>query len=145
MQVNHWSLSNEHMFLIHTCTCKTYQVFPVSNQCLFHSISAKNKTPSRGAKTPKTGDRFIPNRAGTQFELGHYLVTAKPEPEEDVEMQSPSVVEYTKTMNGNLNGGDLGNAKIIAYKNKAPAAPEGACLSLCYTGFIRVMENLESH
>lgn len=38
---------------------------------------AKNKktpTPSKGSKTPGGGDRFIPNRGTTNFELGHYLV-----------------------------------------------------------------------
>ncbi|XP_013409650.1 cell division cycle protein 20 homolog [Lingula anatina] len=85
----------------------------------------KNKTPSRGSKTPKTpsgGDRFIPNRGATQFDVGHYKLMTEKSVED--EMLSPSKREYQRAMNENLNG-DAANAKIIAYKNKAPQAPEG--------------------
>lgn len=87
--------------------------------------SGGKKTPGKGSKTPSGGDRFIPNRNTTQFELGHYKVMqeANPEPE-DEEMMSPSKQEYQKVMNENLNG-DIANKKIISYKTKAPAAPEG--------------------
>lgn len=42
----------------------------------------KTPTPNKGAgpKTPNGGgggDRFIPNRASTNFDLGHYKVGAK--------------------------------------------------------------------
>lgn len=37
----------------------------------------KTPTPSKGSKTPGGGDRFIPNRGTTNFELGHYLVSNK--------------------------------------------------------------------
>lgn len=39
----------------------------------------KTPTPNKGSKTPKGGDRFIPNRGTTNFELGHYLVSRKSE------------------------------------------------------------------
>ena len=48
---------------------------------------------------------------------------ANPDPE-DEEMMSPSKLEYRKVMGENLNG-DIQNKKIISYKTKAPAAPEG--------------------
>lgn len=35
----------------------------------------KTPTPSKGIKTPSGGDRFIPNRGTSNFELGHYLVS----------------------------------------------------------------------
>lgn len=38
------------------------------------SPSRKTITPNKNAKTPTGGDRFIPNRATTNFELGHYMV-----------------------------------------------------------------------
>lgn len=38
------------------------------------SPSRKTITPNKNAKTPSGGDRFIPNRATTNFELGHYMV-----------------------------------------------------------------------
>lgn len=34
----------------------------------------KTPTPNKGSETPSGGDRFIPNRGTTNFELGHYLV-----------------------------------------------------------------------
>lgn len=92
------------------------------NICIF---PVGKKTPGKGSKTPSGGDRFIPNRTTTQFELGHYKVMqeANPDPE-DVEMMSPSKLEYQKVMGENLHG-DIQNKKIISYKTKAPAAPEG--------------------
>ena len=50
---------------------------------------------------------------------------ANQEPE-DEEMMSPSKLEYQKVMGENLHG-DIQNKKIISYKTKAPAAPEGTC------------------
>lgn len=38
------------------------------------SPSRKTITPNKNNKTPSGGDRFIPNRATTNFELGHYMV-----------------------------------------------------------------------
>ena len=71
------------------------------------------------------GDRFIPNRSTTQFELGHYHVTSQSNANDsDEEMMSPSKKEFQAAMSENLNG-DLMSSKIISYKNKAPSAPEG--------------------
>jgi len=71
------------------------------------------------------GDRFIPNRSTTQFELGHYHVTSQSNVNDsDEEMMSPSKKEFQTAMSENLNG-DLMSSKIISYKNKAPSAPEG--------------------
>ena len=40
-----------------------------------------------------------------------------------METMSPAKREYQEVMNENLNG--EASSKIIAYKNKPPAAPEG--------------------
>lgn len=43
-----------------------------------HLIGRKTPTPNKnGNKTPSgtSGDRFIPNRGASNFELGHYLVS----------------------------------------------------------------------
>lgn len=93
---------------------------------LWNSFTGK-KTPGKGAKTPNGGDRFIPNRSTTQFDLGHYKIMQECNSRantEDVEMMSPSKLEYQKVMSDNLNG-DLNNKKIISYKAKVPTAPEG--------------------
>lgn len=82
-------------------------------------------TPGRGNKTPTTaGDRFIPNRNNTQFEVGHHLLNCGNENIGADPALSPSQREYQKTMNENLNGECL-QTKIISYKSKAPNAPEG--------------------
>ncbi|KAK3602383.1 hypothetical protein CHS0354_026271 [Potamilus streckersoni] len=86
----------------------------------------KSKTPNK-PKTPIGGDRFIPNRSTTQFELGYYKLTtenAGQPDEENLDLMSPSKMEYQKIMSENLHG-DLLNSKIISYKSKAPGAPEG--------------------
>ena len=43
----------------------------------------------------------------------------------DDNMLSPSQREFQKVMSENLNGTDVMGNKIISYKQKAPAAPEG--------------------
>ncbi|XP_052256231.1 cell division cycle protein 20 homolog isoform X2 [Dreissena polymorpha] len=113
---------------VKTTSNKSLSKTPSSNGSNSHKTprSAK-KTPGKGAKTPAGGDRFIPNRSTTQFELGQYLMTQEnsgPIVSEGAEMMSPSKLEYQKVMSENLNG-DLANKKIISYKAKVPNGPEG--------------------
>ncbi|XP_013783667.1 cell division cycle protein 20 homolog [Limulus polyphemus] len=100
------------------------------------NVTSNNKTPKNTpgkskstpgrAKTPKTpgnsGDRFIPNRSGMQFEIGHYMLTRDQKSED--EKMSPNKQEYHKSMSENI-AGDLSNFRILSYQNKAPPAPEG--------------------
>ena len=44
-------------------------------------------------------------------------------------LQSPSKLEYQQAMSDNLNGHQL-NSRILSYKNKPPAGPEGMSLPL---------------
>ncbi|XP_069696576.1 cell division cycle protein 20 homolog isoform X2 [Periplaneta americana] len=87
--------------------------------------STNSTTPSsaKGSKTPNGGDRFIPNRNTTNFDLGHYKVNQDQQP--DDEMTSPSQKEMQRIMAENLHGGDVQNMRILAFKNKAPGAPDG--------------------
>lgn len=61
-------------------------VLSVSYNTSFSCVNPPSKTPGKNAdtknkktptpsKTPGGGDRFIPNRGTTNFELGHYLVS----------------------------------------------------------------------
>ena len=84
----------------------------------------EKKTPGKGSKTPSASDRFIPNRASTQFELGHYLLTNQKVDENDASAKSDPQKEYQQAMNENLNGDAMQN-KIISYRPKPPSAPEG--------------------
>ncbi|XP_046396693.1 cell division cycle protein 20 homolog isoform X2 [Ischnura elegans] len=81
-------------------------------------------TPGSGKKqrTPNGGDRFIPNRSATHFDFGHFKLN-QAEIEDDDSL-SPSVREKQRIMSENLMGNDAGN-RILAFRNKAPAAPEG--------------------
>lgn len=94
------------------------------------SPTGKSKTPTR---TPG-GDRFIPNRSATNFDLGNFKLqdqsTNIGENTDPALMMSPSKLEYQKAMAENLNG-DLMNSKILCYKNKPPNAPEGRLIYSC--------------
>ncbi|XP_070563787.1 cell division cycle protein 20 homolog [Ptychodera flava] len=79
----------------------------------------KTKTPS---KTP-SGDRFIPSRSTSNFDVGHFKVMNEKKDADD-EVLSPTKLEQQKAMAGNLNGGIL-DSKILSYKSKPPQAPEG--------------------
>ncbi len=82
------------------------------------------KTPS---KLP-IGDRFIPNRSGTNFDVSAFKLQNCSVNQENQAAQSPQKIDYCKTMSDNLNG-ELLNAKILSYKCKPPDAPEGKKMS----------------
>jgi cell division cycle protein 20 (cofactor of APC complex) len=87
-------------------------------------IIGKPKTPGKAPKTPSAGDRFIPNRNATQFDLGHFKIMNDGKTE-NADLLSPSQQQYQKVMSENLNGADIMSNKIISCKSKAPSAPEG--------------------
>jgi len=96
------------------------------------SPSRLGKSPGRettpGRKTPKTpggSDRFIPNRTATDFDASHFKLMRENLSESDREMMSPSKREYQRVIAENLQKPDLNNTRILAYQQKAPAAPEG--------------------
>ncbi|XP_055374438.1 cell division cycle protein 20 homolog [Condylostylus longicornis] len=87
----------------------------------------RTKTPSKVTKTPTAGDRFIPNRGATNFEIGHYLVKQEnqnSEEENETGASSFSKAERQKLISETLQVGDIKTQKILSYQNKAPAAPE---------------------
>ncbi|CAB3362627.1 Hypothetical predicted protein [Cloeon dipterum] len=110
------------------------------NKSLNGSISAKGsktpgrssngnnrKTPSKGiakspsrSKTPTWGDRFIPNRSATDFDLANFLVTKNDEDEEN-ESNSQNQRDR-KVMSDNLFGGDLSNRRVMQFGQKAPTS-----------------------
>lgn len=77
-------------------------------------------TPNDGAKTPGGGDRFIPSRSASNFELAHYKLNT-----EEIPVDSPTQKEYQRVMGENLHGNDINKQRILSYQKKAPAAPEG--------------------
>ena len=89
-----------------------------------HFFLDSGKTPS---KLP-VGDRFIPNRSGTNFDVGAFKLLNCSTNQENQATQSPQKIDYCKKMSDNLNG-ELLNAKILSYKSKPPDAPEGKEMS----------------
>ena len=102
--------------------------FKVSRLSIFHpKILPLGKTPSKAS----VGDRFIPNRSGTNFDVSAFklLNNSQATNQENLEqLQSPQKLDFCKTMAENLNG-DLLSAKILSYKSKPPVAPEGKLAS----------------
>lgn len=88
----------------------------------------KSQTP--GQKPPCGGDRFIPNRTTTDFDLSHYMIKqheAKKESdgEGSVEETSPQNAERIKLLSQAVKGCDISSKRILSYQTKAPAAPDG--------------------
>ncbi|XP_059474135.1 cell division cycle protein 20 homolog isoform X2 [Neocloeon triangulifer] len=95
------------------------------------------KTPSKGAakspsksKTPTWGDRFIPNRSATDYDLANYLISKKDEDEEN-ESNSQSQRDR-KVMSENLFGGDVSNRKVMQFGQKAPTSLGGNSMRMIY-------------
>jgi cell division cycle protein 20 (cofactor of APC complex) len=93
----------------------------------------KTPTPNKTAapKTPSGasngGDRFIPNRAATNFELGNYLMKQDKSSENsstsnDFCQKSPN--EKVRALSEALHGIDISKKRILAFQTKAPAAPD---------------------
>ncbi|XP_039259907.2 cell division cycle protein 20 homolog [Styela clava] len=100
---------------------------PSSAKC--KTPRAKSKTPTRGLslnKTPSRGDRYIPNRQATNFELGQYKLTSEndiPSNHADTSISE----EYKKLLKENLKQLHQSSAnedKIFAFKDK-PMHAEG--------------------
>lgn len=69
-------------------------------------------------------DRFIPARSGIDFEAANYNLTKENQTNAEDGPSSPSKDEYQKMLAASMHvGGDAG--RILAFKHKAPAAPEG--------------------
>lgn len=106
---------------------------PLRNSSRLNSSKTPSRTPKSLKRTPgkpktPSEDRFIPNRSAMNFEASyHKMITAGAENEEN-ECASPSKVEYKKNMAEKL-GGNEPNARILAFKNKAPTPREGIRLS----------------
>uniref|UniRef100_A0A6M2DIJ8 Putative anaphase promoting complex cdc20 cdh1 and ama1 subunit n=1 Tax=Xenopsylla cheopis TaxID=163159 RepID=A0A6M2DIJ8_XENCH len=78
-------------------------------------------TPSKLTKTP-IGDRFIPSRANSNFELGHFKFNQSSQENGEDKVISSRECEMQRHVNKAL--GSNPNQRILAYSNKAPAAPD---------------------
>eukprot|EP00092_Neocalanus_flemingeri_P025689 GFUD01027851.1.p1 GENE.GFUD01027851.1~~GFUD01027851.1.p1 ORF type:complete len:531 (+),score=157.62 GFUD01027851.1:64-1656(+) len=91
---------------------------------------SRSGTPSRdgagtpGRKTPGGGDRFIPNRSATDYEVSHFKILREGLSAVETETMSPTKREYQRVVQENL-GADISNTRVLAYQSKPPSAPEG--------------------
>ncbi|KAG5679733.1 hypothetical protein PVAND_009278 [Polypedilum vanderplanki] len=90
------------------------------------SPGRKTPTPNKNSsKSPSrsNGDRFIPNRAATNFELGNYLMKQQDRTDNGSESQkSPN--DKVRALSEALHGLDISKKRILAFQSKAPAAPD---------------------
>ncbi|EDW03787.1 cell division cycle protein 20 homolog [Drosophila grimshawi] len=139
----------------------TRSVLSVSYNTSFSGVQASTKTPGKSTeaakgkkstttptKTPGGGDRFIPNRAATNFELAHFHFAqgnkeTGDKSDEENDDQQPTSSSNTNNNNNENNVkasahkserkkliaevaqlGENNGGRILCYQNKAPAAPE---------------------
>ncbi|XP_053666795.1 cell division cycle protein 20 homolog [Anopheles marshallii] len=106
------------------------------------SSKKTSQTPSKGASNgqsqPGGGDRFIPSRTTTDFDLGHYIVKqGATGTEEDAENEdgsaaaatnvpaSPKQSERMKSLSEAMSGCDISKQRLLSFRTKVPAPPEG--------------------
>ncbi|XP_035909063.1 cell division cycle protein 20 homolog [Anopheles stephensi] len=109
------------------------------------STKKSSQTPNKGNATangnngqPGGGDRFIPSRTTTDFDLGHYIVKQSTTGnEEDAENEeggtgaatnappSPKQTERMKSLSEAMSGCDISKQRLLSFRTKAPAPPEG--------------------
>eukprot|EP00944_MAST-04C_sp_MAST-4C-sp1_P013041 g13041.t1 len=91
--------------------------------------SSKSSVKKKGSKTP-CYDRFIPNRSATNVDVGNFRLNDENH-NESAKRESPNTQGYKKNLKEQLLGEDGSEStkpdrasRILAFKNKAPAAPE---------------------
>uniref|UniRef100_A0A182IW47 CDC20/Fizzy WD40 domain-containing protein n=1 Tax=Anopheles atroparvus TaxID=41427 RepID=A0A182IW47_ANOAO len=100
------------------------------------SAKKSGQTPLKASgQLPAGGDRFIPNRTTTDFELSHYIVKQGKEDDAENEDGAPSDTASAagspkhsgRVMNLSeaLGNCDLGNKRVLSYQAKPPPPPEG--------------------
>jgi cell division cycle protein 20 (cofactor of APC complex) len=91
--------------------------------------SAYVSTPSKaGGKSDM--DRFIPNRSAVDLDLAHFSLIKendvnKANQPQETALVSPSKEEYKRRLAEGLLENGSKNSRILAFKTKAPAPPEG--------------------
>ncbi|CAK9024010.1 Cell division cycle protein 20 homolog (p55CDC) [Durusdinium trenchii] len=82
---------------------------------------SRSKTPKRGKSTPQH-DRFIPNRGAMDLANAHFNLMKENSSGASNVMESPTRAEFNKTL---ANSMGAGKSRVLAFKKKAPAPPEG--------------------
>lgn len=106
---------------------KNISLFP--SLYLFFLVAGLKTPTSLKSLTANGGDRFIPNRVTTNFELSSYMIKSKKENEglDNSNVQGLTASdEQMKAISEAIHGVDITNKdkRILAFSTKAPAPPE---------------------
>lgn len=83
--------------------------------------SRTGKTPSKGKSTPQH-DRFIPNRGAMDLANAHFNLMKENSSSASNQCESPTRAEFNKALASSMGAGE---SRVLAFKKKAPAPPEG--------------------
>ncbi|GFO48897.1 cell division cycle protein 20 homolog [Plakobranchus ocellatus] len=112
-----------------TPSCKSPARSSLDDKAANGSRSGK-KTKTPGAKTPGMHqDRFIPSRATSDMEYGHFAVTKKMDDEEE-NMPADENVNSQEYRHQLMEAMEMKDRKILNFKGKAPEASRPAMNSL---------------
>uniref|UniRef100_A0A182QQ72 CDC20/Fizzy WD40 domain-containing protein n=1 Tax=Anopheles farauti TaxID=69004 RepID=A0A182QQ72_9DIPT len=103
------------------------------------SVKKSSQTPGKGgtngqAQPGAGGDRFIPSRTATDFDLGHYIVqqsaTGSDENGENENTNgqtalSPKQSERIRSLSEAMRGCDISSKPLLSYRVKPERPPEG--------------------
>uniref|UniRef100_A0A7S2WBP6 CDC20/Fizzy WD40 domain-containing protein n=1 Tax=Mucochytrium quahogii TaxID=96639 RepID=A0A7S2WBP6_9STRA len=82
---------------------------------------SRSKTPAKGKNTPQH-DRFIPNRGAMDLANAHFNLMKENNSAASNAVDSPTRAEFNKALANSMGAGDH---RVLAFKKKAPAPPEG--------------------
>ena len=92
--------------------------------------TSRAATPCKASKGEM--DRFIPNRSAVDVDLAHFSFIKENDPnkanqqQQETALLSPSKEEYKRRLaEGLLESNGSQSSRILAFKTKAPAPPEG--------------------
>lgn len=92
------------------------------------SPGRKSPTPNKVlSKTPCGGDRFIPNRASSNLDLGHYKLRTQQNGSDEgnaTENELKSDSERQRLISEAMQLGDVNNRRIFSFQEKAPPPPD---------------------
>jgi len=81
----------------------------------------RSKTPHRGKATPQH-DRFIPNRGAMDLANAHFNLMKENDSSAVNTSENPTRTEFNKTLASSMGAS---KSRVLAFKKKAPAPPEG--------------------
>lgn len=92
----------------------------LQNSSRVNTPSKSTKTPAKSSKTP-SNCRFIPNRTAMNMDVSSMLLKEN----DQSESVSPNTQIFKRDLASQLFGSNDSGSKVLAFKQKAPTAPDG--------------------